>query len=78
MDWFDVRSPPPVSKDIGSEALVTNGLIAESGIPWSFKALLDRIVLPAPLSFKNSMTYDFFDDALAGGLKAATAGLNAP
>ena len=32
-DLLDVRSPPPVSKDIGSEALVMKGAIADSGMP---------------------------------------------
>ena len=62
---------------MGSEALVINGVIAESGIPWSLSALLDRIVLPAPLSFKNSITYEPLEEALARGLNAAATGHDA-
>ena len=76
-DLFDVRSPPPVSKEMGSEALVTKGEIAESGTPCSLSALFDRMVLPAPLSFKNSMTKELFDEAFARGLDTAATGRDA-
>ena len=62
---------------MGSEALVTNGEIAESGTPCSLSALLDRMVLPAPLSFKNSMTYEPLEEALTRGLNAAATGHDA-
>ena len=35
------------------------------------------MVLPAPLSFKNSITKEFFDDAFASGLEAAATGRDA-
>ena len=73
-DLFDVLSPPPVSNDIGSEALPTKGVIEESGTPCSLSARFDKIVLLAPLSFRNSITYEVLDDGLASGLMAAATG----
>ena len=72
MDWFDERSPPPVSKDIGCDADDMNGSTADSGTPCSRSALLDNIVRPAPESSRNSMVYERL--ATGGEPEATTAG----